>query len=104
MCHDQESRAPSIMVRRLDAGHDVQSWISAKLTVDRNTLRTSRSWSATRLPSWVASAVYPGASGGHCLTQFVEAWGDGHSSGFLWWPVEEQCSFAPSPDLRLEML
>ena len=30
--------------------------------------------------------------------------GDGHSSGFLWWPVEEQCSFAPSPELRLEML
>jgi len=39
-----------------------------------------------------------------CFAQFVEAWGDGHSSAFLWWPVEEQCSFAPSPELRLEML
>jgi hypothetical protein len=38
------------------------------------------------------------------LAQFVEAWGDGHSSGFQWWQVEEQCSFAPSPELRLEML
>jgi hypothetical protein len=30
--------------------------------------------------------------------------GDGHSSGLLWWPVEERCSFAPSPELRLKLL
>jgi len=64
-------------------------------------LFASGGWGRKR---WVASAVYSGAPGGHCLTQFVEAWGDGHSSGFLWWPVEEQCSFAPSLELRLEML
>jgi len=38
-----------------------------------------------------------------CPAQFVEAWGDGHSSGFQWWPMEEERSFAPSPELRLEM-
>jgi hypothetical protein len=54
-----------------------------------------------RPPAWqLAADLLPNC----CLAQFVEACGDGHSSGFQWWPLEEQCSFAPSPELLLEMI
>jgi len=52
--------------------------------------KRGRLLSATPLLSHILKSVC-------CSAQFVEAWSDGHSSGFRWWLVEERCSLRPHP-------